>query len=78
MIECILFLSDYDSPNPVELDESILLQECSTAAAHFRFQYESFENQFGVILYLFYNFQMSKVTASGNELSLKISMLYRG
>ena len=46
------------------------------AAAHFRFQYESFKNQFDGILYLFYNFQMNSVTAIMviNELSLKISM----
>ena len=31
------------------------------------------KNQFDGILYLFYNFQMSTVTVSGNELSLKIS-----
>ena len=48
------------------------------AAAHFRFHYESFINPFDGILYLFYNFQMSTVKASGNELSLKISMPYRG
>ena len=48
------------------------------ATAHFRFQYESFKNKFDGILYLFYDFQMSTVTASGNELSLKISMPYRG
>ena len=46
------------------------------AAAHFRFQYESFKNHFDGILCIFYNFQMSIVTASGNELSLKISMPY--
>ena len=50
-------LSEHGSTNSVELD------------AHFRFQYESFKNQFDGILYLFYNFQMSTVTANGNELS---------
>ena len=32
----------------------------------------------GMWVYLFYNFQISTVTASGNELSLKISKPYRG
>ena len=43
------------------------------AAVHFRLQCESFKNLFDGILY-FNSFQMSTVTASGNEYSLKISV----
>ena len=68
-------LSEHGSPNSIELDYSILRQECFTAAAHFLFQCESFKDQFDGIVYLFFfNFLMTTVKASGDEQSLKISM----
>ena len=69
-------LSEHFSPISVELDLSICDKNASRLLQTSGFNVKVLK--INLTAFCFYNFQMSTVTASGNELSLKMSMPYRG
>ena len=71
-------LSEHDRLNSIDLISPFCKDKYSMTSAHFRFQCETFDNQFDgrfFVCVFFFNFQGRTVTSVSNELSLKISSL---
>ena len=78
MIECILFYLNMIAQTQKNLISPVCDKNAAWLLRISGFNMKVLKFNLTEFCIFFYNFQMSTVTASGNELSLKISMPYRG